>query len=156
MHPDRAAIERDVRERPSRTAARLHGLNPGTVLKHARWLKAEDERRENMSPVERLVEGLDRARQRLESSLEWVEQHANNPSAYGDKRVLALIREMRQTVKAVAEVKGMIRQPARTEVSVGVSVQVLSAMKVRLLAALEPFPDARQAAARALLEADGE
>lgn len=93
---------------------------------------------------ETLIDQIERYRSRLETSL------AGAESGEDWRAVAALVREIRGFLELVARLTGQLRPD--TQVNVGVAVSLDPGLQAKIVRALAPFPEARQAVVAVLEE----
>ncbi len=131
VHPKRAEIEKAIRAGvSSRSIAAQFGIRSfSSVAAYARKLRARDaERKAEQSgkgDVDRLVERLDMIWSLLTNHIR-AHDPAENPKL--DRQTLDVLKEMRATVREVANVKGLLKGPG---INIGIGVNVNATTNVQ-------------------------
>jgi hypothetical protein len=145
-----AGIDRAlVAGEPQRALASRYGISRSAVQRHARRHVPEKLRRAREGREVAEADALaDQVRQLLSAATEVLVRARDTD----DQRVmLAAVREARGTVETLARLTGVVGGGGTTvHVSAAVEVNLTEVRQV-VLGALQPFPDAREAVALALL-----
>lgn len=142
-HEQREAIEQAIVEGvPYRNIAKQHNVSIAALSRHKSndlptHLTQAQQAREAASASRLLSKILD-----LQAHAERIMRKAESADDF--TAAVSAIREARQCTKLLAEVAGELAVEGTTHINIG-QVQAV------LMDALKPFPEARQAAARALL-----
>lgn len=147
-HAERADIDQAlIAGEAFRDIARRCRVSKDAIARHKAHLPAHVAKAaeaQTVAQADDLLASVQRLRERLETAL---------TKAEAARDVAALAREARETARLLLEVEGRLRQGAHVQVAVAlVQSPEWVSLRSRMLRALEPFPDARQAVIASLSE----
>lgn len=146
--PDRDSIDRDlIAGRASRAIASQYGPSRQALLRHKRHVSERIAKAADASEVAeggRLLRKLQRLEERAEGLLTKAERKGQLAAG------ASLIRELRELLRLFGEISGELKGGAAVTVNL-FQLPEWGDVQRRLLSALAAFPEAKAAAARALL-----
>lgn len=152
-HPRVADLNRDLVLGMSRNAvARKYGLDPDAVHRHGKNHVTEEQRREIAVEIKReraqnVADELNAERIEVDSGLQKIVREIDAllrraKAAGDDPLALMSLKEMRQTLLALAQLHGSLRQELTVNVNMNESPQFLT-LRELILRVLERHPDAK-------------